>query len=275
MNVSTNEIMEETNNKPVTKIIGRYCSQCGKYTEDQGKYCGFCGCLMEFDKEQIIQEPMGREESQVIKRKSNLSKMIVIALIVCILSGAAIFAILEFSSENSDLNVSEKEFKEIAQNTKFDEVTEATKNEKADFNLENGDQRASDTENPEKVLVNEDSSQKIPEYEMKQEDLETQEIVKEIDQKENTQGNYEPFYGIWCFASKKQSEALNAASVVSQKGFDGQVFVTTNWSNLIDEKWYAVSAGVYSTKEEAEAVLAEVQSIYSDAYIKYSGDWQG
>lgn len=58
-------------------------------------------------------------------------------------------------------------------------------------------------------------------------------------------------------------------------GFDAQVFVTTDWSNLNTEKWYVITAGIYGTKEAASAVLQDVQRVCSDAYIKYSGNWQG
>ncbi|MBS6951137.1 MAG: hypothetical protein KH179_10955 [Blautia sp.] len=54
-----------------------------------------------------------------------------------------------------------------------------------------------------------------------------------------------------------------------------QVFVTTDWSNLNTEKWYVITAGIYGTKEAASAVLQDVQRVCSDAYIKYSGNWQG
>ena len=83
------------------------------------------------------------------------------------------------------------------------------------------------------------------------------------------------FYGIWCNASKSFSEAQKAADNFSQKGFDAQVFVTSDWSNLNSEKWYVVTTGVYFSKEEAKAALSGVQAVYPDAYIKYSGNWQG
>ena len=62
---------------------------------------------------------------------------------------------------------------------------------------------------------------------------------------------------------------------LNQKGFDGRLFVSTDWSNLNSEKWYVITAGVYSTKEEANAALPGVQTIYSGAYVKYTGDYRG
>lgn len=87
--------------------------------------------------------------------------------------------------------------------------------------------------------------------------------------------NNSPFYGIWCASSKDREDAEKAANLLAEQGFDGRVFITTDWSNLNSEKWYVVTAGVYPSKEEADAVLSGIQSLYPDAYIKYSGDWIG
>lgn len=86
---------------------------------------------------------------------------------------------------------------------------------------------------------------------------------------------YSSFYGIWYGATKSESEAKNMALGMTDKGFDGRVFVTTDWSNLNSEKWYTITAGVYPSKEAAEAALPNVQAIYSSAYVKYSGDYIG
>ena len=51
--------------------------------------------------------------------------------------------------------------------------------------------------------------------------------------------------------------------------------MTTDWSNLNTEKFYVVTAGVYAAESDANAALASVQSVYPDAYVKYSGDFQG
>lgn len=58
-------------------------------------------------------------------------------------------------------------------------------------------------------------------------------------------------------------------------GYDAQVFVTTDWSNLNSEKFYVVTAGVYLSESDANAALPSVQGFYPDAYVKYSGDYQG
>ena len=88
------------------------------------------------------------------------------------------------------------------------------------------------------------------------------------------QGNgEEPFWGIWCYGSKSRTEADNFADVLSSKGYNAQVFVTTDWSNLNSEKYYVVTAGVYYSETDAKKELASVKSLgYSDAYVKYSGN---
>lgn len=102
---------------------------------------------------------------------------------------------------------------------------------------------------------------------------------KEIQQSDSSQSSISPFYGIWCGAAKTEAEAQAEAQKQAKKirgnGFDAQVFVTTDWSNLNIEKWYVITAGTYGTEEAASAVLPDVQRVCSDAYIKYSGNWQG
>lgn len=49
-----------------------------------------------------------------------------------------------------------------------------------------------------------------------------------------------PFYGIWCFASQKQSEAYNFANGLSDNRWNALVVITTDWDNLNNEKWYVV-----------------------------------
>ena len=94
-------------------------------------------------------------------------------------------------------------------------------------------------------------------------------------QSDSSKNTPSPFYGIWCGAAKTEAEAQKQAKKIRENGFDAQVFVTTDWSNLNTEKWYVITAGTYGTKEAASAVLQDVQRVCSDAYIKYSGNWQG
>jgi len=85
----------------------------------------------------------------------------------------------------------------------------------------------------------------------------------------------QPFYGIWCCASKDEDEMWEVANDLHFYGYEPWVYVTTDWSNLTDEKWYVVTAGVYETEKEANDMLDSVQYFYEDAYVKYSGEYIG
>ena len=90
-----------------------------------------------------------------------------------------------------------------------------------------------------------------------------------------SQSTNAPFYGIWCYGGKSEEEAESYAQTMRNNGYEAKVFVTTDWSNLNPEKFYVVTAGVYMSESDANAALPSVQSFYADAYVKYSGDYQG
>ena len=83
-----------------------------------------------------------------------------------------------------------------------------------------------------------------------------------------------PFYGIWVYASISCNEASSFANDVSLSGFNGYTENTIHWSNLNDEEWYVVTAGKYSTENEAIKKLSAVKKKYPDAYVKYSGEYK-
>lgn len=127
------------------------------------------------------------------------------------------------------------------------------------FNI---DTNGSDTkaETTESVAV----STEAPEQNFKEENANVVEVKEEIS---------EDFYGVWCSGSKSESDAEDIVLELENKGFEAQVFVTTDWENLNTEKYYVVTAGVCETKQEAEQLLSRVKnSGYPDAYVKYSGE---
>ena len=82
-----------------------------------------------------------------------------------------------------------------------------------------------------------------------------------------------PFWGIWVGASTDPGEAEAIASAVRDQGFEADVVLTTDWSNLNSEPWYVVTAGRHDSEDQANALLGAVQSAgWPDAYVKYSGD---
>lgn len=86
----------------------------------------------------------------------------------------------------------------------------------------------------------------------------------------------DPFYGVWCYSSKDMDVAQSKADELSRHGLDGNVYISNEWSNLNKERWYCVSAGKSLTEADAEKVLDAVRNAgYSDAYIRYSGEYIG
>ena len=84
---------------------------------------------------------------------------------------------------------------------------------------------------------------------------------------------YEPFYGVWCYGGKKANDARNFVLELREKGFDAEMFVTTEWSNLNAEMFYVVTAGVCETEQDAKELCKTVKANgYKDAYVKYSGN---
>lgn len=100
-------------------------------------------------------------------------------------------------------------------------------------------------------------------------------ISKPTEEPEAEVVGYAPFWGIWCYGVKNSDEAYNYARTLSNNGFDGMVYLTTDWSNLNSEPYYVVTAGIYSSESEAKSMLALVQSYCADAYVKYSGEYIG
>lgn len=85
----------------------------------------------------------------------------------------------------------------------------------------------------------------------------------------------EPFYAILCSASQNHSEAEKSVKKLTDNGYDANIILTTDWSDLNSEPWFVVTVGYYNTKEDAQNELISVQKIFPDAYIKYTGSWIG
>lgn len=85
-----------------------------------------------------------------------------------------------------------------------------------------------------------------------------------------------PFYGIWCASTKDEESAKKVVEDIENKGEAAYIYISSDWGNLNPEKWYVVTAGVYSNEADAKAVLPNVKSIgYNNAYVKYSGEYKG
>lgn len=114
------------------------------------------------------------------------------------------------------------------------------------------------------------------------EETTTEEIV-EIEEGYGDFGNGFPvetnyhnsFYGVWVGAKKTMDEAEKFAQELVNNGFEANIFVSTDWSNLNSEPWYVITSGVYDSKSEADYNLDMVKEVYPNAYIKASGYWKG
>lgn len=87
--------------------------------------------------------------------------------------------------------------------------------------------------------------------------------------------NDDAFYGIWCGASEDYEKAENMENNIREQGIETDIYYTPEWSNLNSEPWYALSAGSYSSEEEANENLKKIQMVIPNAYVKYSGDFLG
>ena len=87
--------------------------------------------------------------------------------------------------------------------------------------------------------------------------------------------NRNGFYGVWLYASDNEEDAYNFANQLSEQGFAGCVTQSNWWSNLNSEPYYVVTYGVYETEEIAQGQLENIQDLYSDAYVKFSGEYVG
>ena len=86
----------------------------------------------------------------------------------------------------------------------------------------------------------------------------------------------EAFYGIWCEASKDYSEMKAYADNMCSAGYPyADVILTTDWANLNPEPWFVVTAGRYVSESAAYNVLSDVRKYCGDAYVKFSGAYQG
>lgn len=91
---------------------------------------------------------------------------------------------------------------------------------------------------------------------------------------EDEVSEYYPFYGVWVSATKNESEAEKMCNELIAQGFDARIIVTSEWSNLNPETYYAISIGMYSNKSDAKTQLTEMKrNGYESAYIKYSGSY--
>lgn len=157
-------------------------------------------------------------------------------------------------------------------------LTGCSKEESLD--LKDQVQNSTKTEDSESVHIEDaktEDSESVSFNEVEAEQHTDESILEEATQSDTSVSvnTIDAFYGIWCQASKDENELKSMAYHYEMSGFDTYICMTTDWSNLNQERWYAITAGKYATQEQAQSALAEVQQIYPEAYVKYSGTYQG
>ena len=89
------------------------------------------------------------------------------------------------------------------------------------------------------------------------------------------ESTYPGFYGVWCAAYKKESDAQREAQKLRDKGFyNADVYLSSEWKNLNSEPYYCVAADECNTKSEANSVLSRAKKYYKSAYVKHTGEYK-
>ena len=53
------------------------------------------------------------------------------------------------------------------------------------------------------------------------------------------------------------------------------MYYSADWTNLNQAGYWVVTCGANTSEADAQAVLSQALTYYGDAYVKYSGSWQG
>lgn len=84
------------------------------------------------------------------------------------------------------------------------------------------------------------------------------------------------YYAVFVSAAKDKSECASTELRLEEAGFESSVIFAPDFSELNPEPYYAVTAGLFGTKEAAESCLVNVKaSGLNDAYVKYCGKYVG
>ncbi len=84
-------------------------------------------------------------------------------------------------------------------------------------------------------------------------------------------------YGVFLGAFKDRDKCEPLEAKLEEAGYMYEpVVYTPDFANLNPEPYYVVTAGLYSTKQQAEEVLSDVKAAgFGDAYVKYAGEYIG
>lgn len=212
-----------------------YCENCGAPISENEKFCGNCGSTVL------------SEEIAPVKKKSRKGLVIGLCATVLVIGAAGTLAAVRFLSDDSQ--------KTAAETAKTDDESDA----KADTSSEM--EKADKSEKPDVTPF---------------EEAQTGDLDEESGGDAFEEAIHQTsFWGVWCKASEKYEDVKQKADELIEEGYYAQVVLTSDWSNLNQKDYYAVTLGMYTTEAEAKDALAQIQKTYGDAYIKYSGEYKG
>ena len=89
--------------------------------------------------------------------------------------------------------------------------------------------------------------------------------------------NIQGLYGVFVTTAKNRDDLAGSESKLEEAGFMWcPVVYTPDFSELNPEPFYALAAGLYESKTEADKTLEDVKKAgFSDAYVKYTGTYVG
>ncbi len=85
------------------------------------------------------------------------------------------------------------------------------------------------------------------------------------------------YYGVFVASFKTTDECLDTEMKLDDAGYRlCPIVYTPDFSELNPEPYYVVTAGMYSSKKDAEDTLADVKAAgFKDAYVKFAGTYTG
>lgn len=217
-----------------------FCEKCGAPVQAGERFCGNCGSPILWEMDQNYQNLKNP------KKKSKKGLIIGICTAVLVVGGLTAGAL-----------------------TAFHIFSAGSENVSADVDIPKENNQNVNSEVPQE--------KETKEYFDTELDIESDNLDNESDGGDAFEEaiHQTSFWGVWCKASKQYEEVKRNADDLISMGYHAQVVLTSDWANLNQNNWYAVTAGMYGSETEAIAELAQIQNIYEDAYVKYSGEYQG
>ena len=261
--------------RPIEKRIHeKRCAICGALVGPDEKFCTECGAPIESDFK--VQDARKENKHVETERKHRRYFVKSVFLVMVVVVGCVLYFLLKGGERGTADNHTEVAAEEESdRNSARVQITEGPlEQQEAEETgaLQKGE--SEETEGSQEEVL-EDQAYEANER-TSGEDVPAPEEARAEDMETSSEANegVQAFYGIWIGASEEESEANRLVQKATDSGIDAKVFLTTNWSNLNSKKYYVVTAGMYASEEEANSQLASIKGMgYTDAYVKYSGEY--